>query len=63
MRSDQEKGRIKQPYEKPRLRAIELAAGEVLAYGCKTDDSSYLPPNVDQPIGCGLGNRCSVVGS
>ncbi len=26
----------KQPYEKPRLRAIELAAEEILAIGCKS---------------------------
>jgi hypothetical protein len=26
----------KRPYEKPRLRAIDLAAEEVLATGCKT---------------------------
>ncbi len=28
---------VKQPYEKPRLRAIDLAAEEVLAVGCKLD--------------------------
>lgn len=29
----------KQPYEKPVLRTIELAAEEVLAYGCKLGTS------------------------
>jgi hypothetical protein len=28
----------RQPYEKPRLRAIELISEEVLATGCKMDD-------------------------
>ncbi|MFP4476236.1 MAG: hypothetical protein ACLFOY_11815 [Desulfatibacillaceae bacterium] len=36
----------RRPYEKPRLRVIELAAEEVLAVGCK------LPP----PGGRGFGN-------
>jgi hypothetical protein len=31
-----EKDRKVQPYEKPRLRVIELAADEVMAVGCKT---------------------------
>ncbi len=26
----------RKPYEKPKLRAVELAAGEVLVTGCKT---------------------------
>lgn len=35
MKFDQEKEKSKIPYEKPRLRVIELAAEEVLAAGCK----------------------------
>ena len=30
----------RQPYHKPRLRVVELAAREVLGKGCKTDSSS-----------------------
>ena len=30
----------KQPYEKPRLRTIDLAAEEILAAGCKIDVQS-----------------------
>jgi hypothetical protein len=33
----------KQPYEKPRLRVIELTAEEVLAVGCKTASSGTAP--------------------
>lgn len=43
-------GLVKQPYEKPRLRTIELITGEVLALGCKVDDGQ---PGKDLPIGCG----------
>jgi len=28
---------VKQPYEKPKLRVIELLSDEVLATGCKSD--------------------------
>jgi len=35
-----EKEAVKKPYEKPRLRIIELAAEEVLAIGCKTTGAS-----------------------
>lgn len=35
MRQEQDK-KGKEVYEKPKLRAIELAADEVLAVGCKT---------------------------
>jgi len=35
--SDQKEQQVrKQPYEKPRLRVIELVAEEVLGVGCKT---------------------------
>lgn len=33
--------KIKKPYEKPRLRAIELAADEVLGVGCKTNQGGF----------------------
>ncbi|MFZ5905900.1 MAG: hypothetical protein ACOYVJ_00645 [Nitrospirota bacterium] len=33
----------KQPYEKPRLRVIDLTAEEVLAVGCKTTSSGNAP--------------------
>jgi hypothetical protein len=36
MRKDGKQEKTKKPYEKPRLRIIELAAEEVLAVGCKT---------------------------
>jgi len=39
MKNDNEKKENKLEYEKPRLRAIELAAEEVLATGCKTSAS------------------------
>jgi hypothetical protein len=40
-----------QPYEKPRLRVIELTAEEVLAVGCKTAaGGAPLPPNC---LSCG----------
>ncbi len=45
------------PYEKPRLRIIELAAEEVLAIGCKTSSSSaLLAPTC-------TANRCVGLGS
>lgn len=31
---------VRMPYEKPRLRTIELAAEEVLSAGCKVDGST-----------------------
>ena len=35
MKSEQHKAEKKQPYEKPKLRIIELTAEEVLGVGCK----------------------------
>ncbi|MBW1743971.1 MAG: hypothetical protein JRJ47_11200 [Deltaproteobacteria bacterium] len=40
MTSEQDKEKTKLPYERPRLRIIELAAEEVLATGCKTAGAS-----------------------
>jgi hypothetical protein len=34
---DKREENTKQPYEKPKLRVIELAAEEVLAVGCKVN--------------------------
>ena len=58
MRSIAQQGK-KQPYEKPRLRAIDLAGDEVLATGCKTV-SQTASNNVPQ---CGLANNCVLTGS
>ena len=44
------KEKNKLPYEKPRLRTIELAADEVLAIGCKIQ-AGY--PGKSSEIGCG----------
>ena len=42
-----------QPYEKPKLRVIELAAEEVLAVGCKTNAGGPNPaPPQCAPGGC-----------
>jgi len=49
---------IKQPYEKPRLRTIELAAEEVLAAGCKTMGAQAGPV----PPSCVISN-CAGQGS
>jgi len=45
----------KGPYEKPKLRAINLLAGEVLAVGCKT---SFGDPSGASGNGC-LTGVCS----
>ena len=42
----------KKPYEKPRLRCLELRADEVLAAGCKTPGG--LGPTLSG-ISCGIG--------
>jgi hypothetical protein len=41
MQSKQDKETAKQAYEKPRLRAIELAAEEVLGGPCKLADGAF----------------------
>lgn len=48
----------KLPYQKPRLRVIDLAAEEVLVVGCKTV-SKAAPLN---PAACNT-NNCSSLGS
>ena len=60
MKSDEKVKKTKQPYEKPRLRTIELAAEEVLATGCKVAGSGTF--NVGA-VECGIGNNCSQNGS
>jgi len=52
----------KQSYKKPRVRVIPLVAQEVLGVGCKTG-VTYFPPDIDQPLGCGVANNCVDVGS
>ena len=48
----------KRPYEKPRLRAIQLAAEEVLAAGCKIEGGGFA-----FGVSPCIGNFCQVVGS
>jgi hypothetical protein len=51
MDMDNEAEKKNQPYEKPRLRVIELIAEEVLGIGCKTAaGGAPLPPNC---LSCG----------
>jgi hypothetical protein len=50
---------MKKTYEKPKLRVIELAAGEVLAIGCKTTSSGSAP---GFPPPCSV-HQCARVGS
>jgi len=50
----------KQPYEKPKVRIIELKAEEVLAIGCKT---SYGDPRGVSGNGCLTGVCSSTTGS
>lgn len=54
------KAESKLKWEKPEIKVIELAAGEVLALGCKHDTGGLAWGN--QPA-CGLGVPCSVPGS
>ena len=56
MKDNENEIKSKQPYEKPKLRTIELAAEEVMGVGCKTVTSPG-------PITfCNLGT-CFTVGS
>jgi hypothetical protein len=48
----------KRPYEKPRVRVIDLAADEVLAIGCKTISGGF-----NTGAAPCTANSCSVVGS
>ena len=57
MEPDQQIEKSKQPYQKPKLRTIELAAEEVLAVGCKT-------VAIPAPLGATcIANTCSTLGS
>jgi hypothetical protein len=58
MQADQAKEKKKRPYEKPRLRTIELAAEEVLGVGCKTTGETA--PYGGPP--CSVSN-CSQIGT
>ena len=53
-----DKREVKQKYEKPTLRSIELRADEVLAVGCKTASVGVGPSGSP----CML-ESCSIVGS
>ncbi|MCP4669551.1 MAG: hypothetical protein GY849_24725 [Deltaproteobacteria bacterium] len=61
MESMKDKERRKQPYQKPRLRTIELAAEEVLVFGCK-DRFIGGWDIFDQPL-CGVAAGCNQHGS
>ncbi len=49
----------RKPYEKPKLRIIELETDQVLGVGCKMDGSGSA---VGIPASC-VGNFCAEVGS
>jgi hypothetical protein len=59
MKSDKDKEKAKQTYQKPKLRTIELAAEEVLAVGCKLVSGGS---NFGSPTTCNVPS-CSVEGS
>ena len=61
MKFGEKKKKSRKPYEKPRLRTIELAAEEVLATGCKTPDLG--PTNFGGQPFCGISNSCVLEGS
>jgi len=58
MQSKKDKEKTKKPYDKPRLRTIELTAEEVLAVGCKFVDGGDAPG----PPTCEVGS-CNLAGS
>lgn len=58
MACDDEKEKTRLPYEKPRLRIIELAAEEVLAIGCKIDGGGF-----SVGVSPCIANSCTGVGS
>ena len=60
MKSEETRKKLRQPYEKPRLRTIELAAEEVLATGCKIEGTAM--ENV-MAVECGVDNNCVLDGS
>jgi hypothetical protein len=49
---------VKQPYEKPELRKVKLAAGEVAAAGCKTGGGAMGPT-----FGSCMSSMCMSMGS
>ncbi len=49
---------LKEPYEKPELRKIKLAAGEVAAAGCKTSGGTMGPT-----FGTCMMSMCMSIGS
>lgn len=51
--------KTKEPYEKPRVEAIELKADEVLAIGCKTASGA----NTGALVQCGSTSFCVEIGS
>ena len=57
-KQDDDAGKGRQPYEKPRLRSFPLAADEVLAKGCKMAG----PSAGFQGTGC-LSGGCFQIGS
>jgi len=59
MQPKQNEEKTKHPYQKPRLRIIELAAEEVLGVGCKLINGDSAPGS---PFNC-IGNNCSGDGS
>ena len=56
MKHKKEQNEIRQTYEKPRLRTIELAAEETLATGCKVAPGR---PGQGSNFGCGTAG-CSL---
>jgi len=53
----------KKPYEKPRLRVVNIASGiQTLGIGCKIAGSSILGAPL-QPTSCGISNGCAQNGS
>jgi len=53
----------KRPYEKPRLRVVNIASGiQTLGIGCKIAGSSILGAPL-QPTSCGISNGCAQNGS
>jgi hypothetical protein len=63
MMQHNDEGKIKQTYEKPRLRLIELAAEEVLGVSCKTNPTVTAKVVVGNPVQrCGV-PACADLGS
>jgi hypothetical protein len=60
MKDEVSVSKTKEPYEKPRLRKIELAAEEVLAVGCKTSQTGFAPGSNVPPC---MAQNCQRAGS